>query len=233
YNSLEPGDTIIVGVAGFFSGRIVEIAQRCDAKVVSVNADWGQAIPPEAIEEELKRHPEARVVALVHCETSTGVLQPLAEIGRLAHEHGAMFLVDSVASMGGHDIAVDSLLVAAGRSPNVEDMGLEQAGVEFDQRGIKVDDRLRTTNPRIFAAGDVASKYQFTHAADFMARMVIGNALFFGRSKASALTFPWATYHHSPAPQQDETRFSLISRHAYADPAGQLEFTIVSLPRNF
>ncbi|MCH8087980.1 MAG: alanine--glyoxylate aminotransferase family protein [Chloroflexi bacterium] len=109
YNSLEPGDTIIVGVAGFFSSRIVEIAQRCDANVVSVKADWGQAIPPEAIEEELKRHPEAKVVALVHCETSTGVLQPLEEIGRLAHEHGAMFLVDSVASMGGHDLAVDSL----------------------------------------------------------------------------------------------------------------------------
>ena len=109
YNSLEPGETIIVGAAGFFGARIVEIAQRCDANVVEVNADWGQAVQPEAIEAELKRHPEAKVVALVHCETSTGVLQPLAEIGRLARDRGAMFLVDSVASMGGHDIAVDSL----------------------------------------------------------------------------------------------------------------------------
>ncbi len=112
---------------------------------------------------------------------------------RIVADGGAIRLVFDSHDEG-HDIVVDSLLVAAGRSPNVEDMGLEQAGVEFDQRGIKVDDRLRTTNPRIFAAGDVASKYQFTHAADFMARMVIGNALFFGRSKASALTFPWATY---------------------------------------
>ncbi len=94
----------------------------------------------------------------------------------------------------GYDIAVDALLIAAGRSPNIEGLGLEDAGVEVEPRGITVDDRLRTTNPRIFAAGDVASKYQFTHAADFLARIVIGNALFFGRSKASALTIPWATY---------------------------------------
>lgn len=94
----------------------------------------------------------------------------------------------------GHDITVDKLLVAAGRTPNIEGLDLERAGVEYGRRGIKVDDRLRTTNPRIFAAGDVASEYQFTHAADFMARIVIGNALFFGRAKASALTIPWATY---------------------------------------
>ena len=94
----------------------------------------------------------------------------------------------------GYDIALDALLIAVGRAPNVEGLGLDAAGVEFDARGITVDDRLRTTNPRIFAAGDVASKYQFTHAADFLARIVIGNALFFGRSKASALTIPWATY---------------------------------------
>ncbi len=94
----------------------------------------------------------------------------------------------------GYDIPVDKLLVAVGRAPNVESLGLEQAGVEYDKRGIQVDDRLRTSNKRIFAAGDVASRYQFTHAADFMARIVIGNALFFGRGKASALTIPWCTY---------------------------------------
>jgi pyruvate/2-oxoglutarate dehydrogenase complex dihydrolipoamide dehydrogenase (E3) component len=94
----------------------------------------------------------------------------------------------------GHDIVADKLLVSAGRAPNVEHLNLEEAGVEYTRRGITVDDRLRTTNPRIFAAGDVASPHQFTHVADFMARIVIGNALFFGRAKASALTIPWATY---------------------------------------
>jgi pyruvate/2-oxoglutarate dehydrogenase complex dihydrolipoamide dehydrogenase (E3) component len=93
------------------------------------------------------------------------------------------------------DLVVDAILVAAGRTPNVEDLGLETAGVAFDARtGVQVDDRLQTTNPRIFAAGDVCSRYQFTHAADFLARTVLANALFMGRQKASALTIPWCTY---------------------------------------
>lgn len=94
-----------------------------------------------------------------------------------------------------HEVVVDELLVAVGRTPNVEGLGLEAAGVAFDPRtGVRVDDYLRTTNRRIFAAGDVASRYQFTHAADFLARTVLANALFPGRQKASALTIPWCTY---------------------------------------
>ncbi|HXI21753.1 MAG TPA: FAD-dependent oxidoreductase, partial [Gemmatimonadales bacterium] len=89
----------------------------------------------------------------------------------------------------------DTLLVAAGRAPNVLGLGLELAGVRYDpRRGVAVDDRLRTTNRRIYAIGDVASRYQFTHAADSMARLVLGNALFFGRSRASQLLIPWTTY---------------------------------------
>ena len=96
---------------------------------------------------------------------------------------------------GGFDLEVDKLLVAVGRAPNVDGLGLEAVGVEYDLRkGVKVDDNLRTTNAKIFAAGDVCSPYKFTHAADFMARTVIRNALFFGRSKASSLVIPWATY---------------------------------------
>ena len=109
YNSLEPGDTVVVGVAGFFASRIVEIAQRCEANVVPVEAEWGKAVSAAAVEEALAGHPETKVVALVHCETSTGVLQPLEEIGQLARAHGAMFLVDSVASLGGQRLPVDEL----------------------------------------------------------------------------------------------------------------------------
>ena len=90
---------------------------------------------------------------------------------------------------------VDQILVGAGRAPNVEGMGLETVGVEFDpRRGVTVDDQLRTTNPRIFACGDVCMSWKFTHAADFAARIVIQNALFFGRKKLSALHMPWTTY---------------------------------------
>ena len=89
----------------------------------------------------------------------------------------------------------DALLVATGRKPTVNGLGLEAAGVAYDPRtGIEVNDRLQTTNPDVYAVGDVASKYQFTHMADFMARLVIRNALFFGRDKVSSLLIPWATY---------------------------------------
>jgi pyruvate/2-oxoglutarate dehydrogenase complex dihydrolipoamide dehydrogenase (E3) component len=93
------------------------------------------------------------------------------------------------------ELAVDAILVGAGRAPNVESLQLDAALVQFDARtGIHVDDRLRTTNPRVYAAGDVCSRFQFTHAADAMARIVIQNSLFGGRAKASRLVIPWCTY---------------------------------------
>jgi pyruvate/2-oxoglutarate dehydrogenase complex dihydrolipoamide dehydrogenase (E3) component len=92
------------------------------------------------------------------------------------------------------ELAADEILVAAGRAPNIEGLGLEAAGVKSTKHGVEVDDHLRTSNKNVFACGDVASRYQFTHLADAQARIVIQNALFFGRSKASALTIPWCTY---------------------------------------
>jgi len=94
----------------------------------------------------------------------------------------------------GYDIAVDKLLVAVGRSPNVENLGLEDAGVVYSKKGVQVNDHLQTTVSCIYAAGDICTPYQFTHAADFMARIVIRNALFLGRAKASTLVIPWCTY---------------------------------------
>ena len=78
--------------------------------------------------------------------------------------------------------------------PNVEGLKLEAAGVEYDREGVKVDDRLRTTNSRVLAAGDVCSRFKFTHAADAMARLVLRNALFRGRARVSNLVIPWCTY---------------------------------------
>lgn len=96
---------------------------------------------------------------------------------------------------GGTDTLVgDAVLVAAGRTPNVESLGLDRAGVVATPRGIETDDFLRTANRRIYAAGDVAARWQFTHAADFMARTVVRNALFFGRARVSRLVVPWVTY---------------------------------------
>ncbi len=96
------------------------------------------------------------------------------------------------------EVEVDQLLVAVGRAPNTDGLNLEAVNVKFDRNGVEVNDHLQTTNPRIYAAGDICSKFKFTHAADFQARIVIQNALFaigpLGKKKASDLIIPWATY---------------------------------------
>ena len=97
-----------------------------------------------------------------------------------------------------NETLVDQLLIAVGRAPNVDGLNLEKVGVKCHDKGVQVNDHMQTTNPNIYAAGDVCSQHQFTHAADFQARIVIQNALFavgpFGRKKASDLIIPWATY---------------------------------------
>ncbi len=108
--------------------------------------------------------------------------------------------------LGPEEIVVDELLLAVGRAPVVDGLGLDVAGVDADkERGILVDDHLRTSNKRIFAAGDVCLPEKFTHTADAAARIVIQNALFFGRAKKSRLCIPWCTYTE---PELAHTGFS-------------------------
>jgi pyruvate/2-oxoglutarate dehydrogenase complex dihydrolipoamide dehydrogenase (E3) component len=92
------------------------------------------------------------------------------------------------------EAAGDAILVAVGRTPNLDGLDLAAGGIASDATGVIVDDSLRTTNPRVYAAGDVCSPYKFTHAADAMARIVLRNALLFGRTRVSALVIPRATY---------------------------------------
>jgi pyruvate/2-oxoglutarate dehydrogenase complex dihydrolipoamide dehydrogenase (E3) component len=93
-----------------------------------------------------------------------------------------------------HEAECDAILVSVGRKPNLEGLELDIAGVDYTSQGVVVDNRLRTTNPRVYAAGDVCSRYKFTHAADAMARVVIANALFLARRKVTDLVIPWCTY---------------------------------------
>jgi pyruvate/2-oxoglutarate dehydrogenase complex dihydrolipoamide dehydrogenase (E3) component len=112
-------------------------------------------------------------------------------------DKGKRLLVDS---HGGHfDVLVDEILVGTGRTPNVEGLDLDAAGVAYDQTGVRVNDRLQTSNPRIYAAGDICSPHKFTHAADAMAQIVIQNALFphpfgLGYASTASLIMPWCTY---------------------------------------
>jgi alanine-glyoxylate transaminase/serine-glyoxylate transaminase/serine-pyruvate transaminase len=107
-NFLEAGDSALICVAGFFAERMVEIAGRATTDVRRVDAPWGQPIRPEQVEEALRARP-AKMVAIVHGETSTGVRQPLAEIAEIAHRYGALLLVDTVASLGGVEMSVDEI----------------------------------------------------------------------------------------------------------------------------
>lgn len=112
-------------------------------------------------------------------------------------ETGAVIDYEAAGQKG--SVTVDQILLGAGRAPNVEGLNLEAVGVQFDRRrGVQVNDYLQTTNPRVYAAGDICMDWKFTHAADAAARIVIKNALFaplgFGRSKLSSLVMPWTTY---------------------------------------
>ncbi|MGH2782330.1 MAG: pyridoxal-phosphate-dependent aminotransferase family protein [Thermoleophilaceae bacterium] len=100
-NLIEPGDTAIVGQCGFFGRRIAEIARRHGATVVEVEADWGEGIPNERLLDALDRHPDARLLAVVHAETSTGVEHPLAELGAELRGRDTLLMADCVTSLGG------------------------------------------------------------------------------------------------------------------------------------
>jgi alanine-glyoxylate transaminase/serine-glyoxylate transaminase/serine-pyruvate transaminase len=106
-NLIEPGERAVVCVAGFFGDRIAEMASRYGAEVTRVEAEWGRIIEPEAVEAALKAAGRTKLVAIVHAETSTGVHQPLDDIVRLTHQHGALLLVDAVTSLAGCEVAVD------------------------------------------------------------------------------------------------------------------------------
>lgn len=131
-------------------------------------------------------------------ELARGTAQPVATSASVASSPPSIPKPADVThdhSAAAAEIVVDEIIVGVGRVPMVARLNLEAAGVAYDRTaGVTVDDHLRTTNPRIYAAGDVCSHFKFTHLADAMARIVIRNALFFGRARASALTIPWCTY---------------------------------------
>ncbi len=105
-NLLEPGDEALICIHGVFGNRMADIVERCGAKVVRVEAPWGTPIDPEQVRAALEQC-DPKIVAIVHAETSTGVLQPLQEIGRMAKDTGALFVVDTVTSYCGTELKVD------------------------------------------------------------------------------------------------------------------------------
>jgi pyruvate/2-oxoglutarate dehydrogenase complex dihydrolipoamide dehydrogenase (E3) component len=137
----------------------------------------------------------ARILQKVFGEEGVNLVLNANPLHVIKTPAGKLLRFDSNGRQG--EIEVDEILIGAGRAPKVEGLNLEAAGVKYESgkgRGVLVNDRLQTSNRHIYAAGDVCLPYQFTHLADAAARIVIQNALFFGRKKLSALTIPWCTY---------------------------------------
>ena len=105
-NVIEEGDEVLVCVNGVFGQRMSDIVGRCRGKLTTVDIDWGQIVPPEKVKSSLEKG-RPKIVAIVHAETSTGVLQPLEEIGQMVREHDALLLVDTVTSLAGAPVKVD------------------------------------------------------------------------------------------------------------------------------
>lgn len=144
-NLLEPGDEAVVCVHGVFGGRMAEIAARCGAEVIRVEAPWGKPIRADDVERALAgRHP--KLVAVVHAETSTGVLQPLGEISRLAHDAGALLVVDAVTSLGGTDLRVAEWGIDAVYSGSQKCLSAPPglSPVSFGPRAVKAIEARRT-----------------------------------------------------------------------------------------
>jgi alanine-glyoxylate transaminase/serine-glyoxylate transaminase/serine-pyruvate transaminase len=106
-NVLEPDDRVLIGYNGFFSDRMLQIVERCGGVPIKIEAEWGRPVLPEQVQEAFRREPKAKLLAVVHAETSTGVLQPLEDLRPIADRYGALFLVDTVTSIAGHPIEVD------------------------------------------------------------------------------------------------------------------------------
>ncbi len=106
---LEPGDTVVICSCGYFGERMADMAERLGANAVVLRGEWGEPFPPEMLAQELDRQDSVKLVAVVHAETSTGVLQPLDEIAQLTKAHGALLMVDAVTSLGGSEFAFDDL----------------------------------------------------------------------------------------------------------------------------
>jgi alanine-glyoxylate transaminase / serine-glyoxylate transaminase / serine-pyruvate transaminase len=144
-NLLEPGDAALIGVNGVFGTRMVDVAQRCGAQVDTVDADWGTALDAQKFKDVLAKK-KYKVVAVVHAETSTGVLQPLDEIAAVVRESGALLLVDAVTSLGGAPVRVDEVGIDVCYSGTQKCLGCPPglSPVTFNERAVEVVRQRKT-----------------------------------------------------------------------------------------
>lgn len=139
-NLLEEGDTLIAGSLGFFSQQIVEISERAGARVINLETELGKPLDPAVLEQAFKAHPEAKIFATAIAETSTGLLQPLDELERITHAHGALFVIDAVCGLGGVPMNVDEMKIDACYAGSQKSLGALPglAPITLNQRAVQV-----------------------------------------------------------------------------------------------
>lgn len=144
-NLIEPGDPMLVCINGVFGKRMMDVAERCRADVSTIEIEWGKAFKPDEIKQALKNH-SAKVVGIVHAETSTGVCQPLQEISKIVHDAGALLLVDTVTSLAGMKVDVDGWQIDACYSGTQKCLSCPPglAPVTFSEAAVKAIDNRKT-----------------------------------------------------------------------------------------
>ena len=177
-------ETLLVIGAGPIGCELAQTFRRLGSQVVMITRGARLLPRDDADAAEILQHrferEGIRVILgarLLRAESSGGDKQLIFDCGR-----------------GEERVIGNEILAAAGRRANLDGLNPEAAAVKFDPKGVQVDDTLRTSNPDIYAAGDVCSSHKFTHAAEAMARIALQNALFFGRKRVSDLVIPWCTY---------------------------------------
>jgi alanine-glyoxylate transaminase/serine-glyoxylate transaminase/serine-pyruvate transaminase len=145
-NLVEPGDDVIIGVNGVFGTRMVDVAERCGAKVTKVEAPWGRIIEPQQVAAAIKKVAKPKLVATVHAETSTGALTPIEEISKLAHNAGALMALDTVTSLAGCPVRIDEWQVDAVYSGTQKCLSCPPglAPASFSQRAVEAATRRKT-----------------------------------------------------------------------------------------
>jgi len=145
-NLLEPGDKVIICVHGLFGERMVDVVERIGCKVVRVDAPWGNHIDPEQVALAISGHPDAKLLAIVQAETSTGVHQPLSDIAALVNKAEMLFVVDAVTSLGGMAVGVDDLKIDAVYSGTQKNLSVPPglAPVSFSQKALDTLDNRKS-----------------------------------------------------------------------------------------
>lgn len=177
-NLLEPGDKVIICVSGLFGERMVDMAGRIGCDIVTVDSPWGEHIAPEQVKKAVDEHGDAKMLAIVQAETSTGVLQPLSEISALVQDAGILFAVDAVTSLGGVEVGVDKHNIDAIFSGTQKNLSIPPglAPVSFGSKALKVLDNRK-------------SKVQSWYLDLTMIRRYWGNERFYHHTAPITMTY--------------------------------------------